>query len=122
MGICVPEKHGGHGADLLTYSMTAAELGRYCGATALTWNMHVSSTLWTGDLTDDLAMSDAERATHEERRAIHYKRIIEDGAIYAQPQTMFGGVAQPIYLAMAIMAGIVVGLRREVFEVAGVGA
>ena len=36
--------------------------------------------------------------------------------------TMFGGVAQPIYLALAIVAGIVVGLRREVFEVAGVGA
>ena len=28
MGICVPEKHGGHGADILTYSMNAAELGR----------------------------------------------------------------------------------------------
>lgn len=93
MGICVPEKHGGHGADLLTYSMTAAELGRYCGATTLTWNMHVSSTLWTGDLTDDLDMSDAERVTHEERRAIHYKRIIEDGAIYSQPFSEGGAAA-----------------------------
>ncbi len=93
MGICVPEKHGGHGADLLTYSMTAAELGRYCGATALTWNMHVSSTLWTGDLTNDLPMSDAERAIHEERRAIHYKRIVEDGAIYSQPFSEGGAAA-----------------------------
>ena len=93
MGICVPEKYGGHGADILTYSMTAAELGRYCGSTALTWNMHVSSTLWTGDLTDDLDMSDTERATHERRRAIHYKRIVEDGAIYAQPFSEGGAAA-----------------------------
>ncbi|MEM7126054.1 MAG: acyl-CoA dehydrogenase family protein [Chloroflexota bacterium] len=93
MGICVPEKYGGYGADILTYAMTAAELGRYCGATALTWNMHVSSTLWTGDLTDDLEMSPDERAIHEERRAIHYKRIIQEGAIYAQPFSEGGAAA-----------------------------
>ena len=93
MGICVPEKYGGHGADILTYSLTAAELGRYCGATALTWNMHVSSTLWTGDLTDDLDMSAADRAIHEEKRAIHYKRIVADGAIYSQPFSEGGAAA-----------------------------
>lgn len=93
MGICVPEKHGGHGADILTYAMTAAELGRYCGATALTWNMHVSSTLWTGDLTDDLEMSDEERATHERKRAVHYRRIVEEGAIYSQPFSEGGAAA-----------------------------
>ena len=93
MGICVPEKHGGHGADLLTYAMTAAELGRYCGATALTWNMHVSSTLWTGDLTDDLEMDEAQRVIHEKRRAVHYKRIVEDAAIYSQPFSEGGAAA-----------------------------
>ncbi|MEM7286849.1 MAG: zf-HC2 domain-containing protein [Actinomycetota bacterium] len=36
--------------------------------------------------------------------------------------TLFGGIAQPIYLALAVIAGIVVVMRREVFEVAGVGA
>ncbi len=93
MGICIPEKHGGHGADILTYAMTAAELGRYCGATALTWNMHVSSTLWTGDLTDDLEMSAEQRTTHEQKRAIHFKRIVEDGAIYSQPFSEGGAAA-----------------------------
>ncbi|MFT5194133.1 MAG: alkylation response protein AidB-like acyl-CoA dehydrogenase [Cellvibrionaceae bacterium] len=93
MGICIPEKHGGHGADLLTYAMTAAELGRYCGATALTWNMHVSSTLWTGDLTDDLDMSAEDRAIQDARRAIHYKRILEEGAIYSQPFSEGGAAA-----------------------------
>jgi alkylation response protein AidB-like acyl-CoA dehydrogenase len=44
-------------------------------------------------LSDDLDMSDEERATHKRRRAIHYKRIIEDGAIYAQPFSEGGAAA-----------------------------
>ena len=27
-GICIPKQYGGHGADLLTYGLTAAEIGR----------------------------------------------------------------------------------------------
>ena len=92
-GICVPKQYGGHGADLLTYSMTAAEIGRYCGGTALTYNMHVSSTLWTGDLADGLPMSDEDRANHHQRRAEHYERIL-NGAIYAQPFSE-GGATLP---------------------------
>src|SRR5260221_5501265 len=84
LGIAIPKRHGGLGADYQTYSLAAAELGRYCGATALTWNMHVCSTLWSGPLADDLDMSAETRAIHESRRAIHYKRIIEHGAIYSQ--------------------------------------
>ena len=49
----MPKKYGGLGADFLTYAMVAAEIGRYCGATALTFNMHVCSTLWRGVLADD---------------------------------------------------------------------
>ena len=93
MGICVPEAYGGHGADLLTYALTAAEIGRYCGATALTWNMHVASTLWTGDLADDLPMQPEERAAHHVRRGRHYRRILEEGAIYAQPFSEGGAAA-----------------------------
>lgn len=36
--------------------------------------------------------------------------------------TVFGAVAQPIYLALAVVAGLVVARRREAFEVVGVGA
>ena len=46
LGVSIPKKHGGLGADYQTYALAAAEIGRYCGATALTWNMHVCSTLW----------------------------------------------------------------------------
>jgi len=47
--------------------------------------MHVCSTLWSGPLADDLEMDAATRAKHERRRAIHYKRVVDDGAIYSQP-------------------------------------
>jgi alkylation response protein AidB-like acyl-CoA dehydrogenase len=93
LGISVPKANGGSGADYQTYSLAAAEIGRYCGATALTWNMHVCSTLWSGPLADDLDMDAQTRADHERRRAVHYKRILEDGAIYAQPFSEGGAAA-----------------------------
>lgn len=93
LGICVPKEDGGHGAPFRTYMMTAAEIGRYCGATALTWNMHVCSCLWTGALTDDLEIEAGERELHRQRRAVHYKRILEDGAIYSQPFSEGGAAA-----------------------------
>ena len=93
LGIAIPKKHGGLGADYQTYALAAAEIGRYCGATALTWNMHVCSTLWSGPLADDLDMDAATRAEHEQRRAVHYKRIVEDGAIYSQPFSEGGAAA-----------------------------
>ena len=62
LAVCVPKEHGGHGADLKSYALMAAEIGRYCGSTALTFNMHVSSCLWTGALADDLPMTDAQRS------------------------------------------------------------
>jgi alkylation response protein AidB-like acyl-CoA dehydrogenase len=91
--ICVPKEHGGLGASFRTYCLAAAELGRYCGATALSWNMHVCSTLWTGALADDLEMSAKERTEHNARRPAHYRRIVEGGAIYSQPFSEGGAAA-----------------------------
>jgi alkylation response protein AidB-like acyl-CoA dehydrogenase len=85
LGLCVPKAHGGMGADFETYCLAAAEMGRWCGATALTFNMHACSALWTGPLADDLEMEKSERDELEKLRAGHYKRIVEKGAIYAQP-------------------------------------
>ncbi len=93
LGVCIPRADGGLGADYRAYCLAAAELGRHCGATALTWNMHVCSTLWTGVLTDDLEMDDATRAAHHARRAVHYRRILEHGAIYSQPFSEGGAAA-----------------------------
>src|SRR4249919_1914096 len=77
LSICIPKADGGSGADFQTYCIAAAELGRYCGATALSWNMHVCSTLWSGPLADDLPMSPSERDAHNTRRRMHYRRILE---------------------------------------------
>ena len=93
LSICVPKGDGGAGASFRTYCLAAAELGRYCGATALSWNMHVCSTLWTGALADDLIMTTDERAEHNERRRLHYKRIVGDGALYSQPFSEGGAAA-----------------------------
>jgi len=83
--LCVPEKYGGLGADLLTYCIVAAEIGRHCGATALTYNMHICSTLWSGMLADDLDLSVEQRAEHEGYRELHFSRIVQEGKLYAQP-------------------------------------
>jgi alkylation response protein AidB-like acyl-CoA dehydrogenase len=93
LAICIPEPMGGLGADYQTYCLAAAELGRHCGATALSWNMHVASTLWPGALADDLPMSPEDRHAHETRRRLHFRRIVEDGALYAQPFSEEGGTA-----------------------------
>lgn len=93
LGICIPQDAGGEGADYRAYALTAAEIGRYCGTTALTWNMHVSSCLWSGALADTLDMNEQERADHQRRRLIHYRRILDNGAIYAQPFSEGGSAA-----------------------------
>ena len=93
LGIAIPKEYGGHGADFKTYSLTAAEIGRYCAATALSFNMHVCSCLWSGRLLDSLEYDETLRAEHAEKRARHYKRILEDGAVYAQPFSEGGDAA-----------------------------
>ncbi len=85
LAVCVPANRGGRGADYATYALVAAELGRHCGATALTFNMHVCSTLWSGALADDLEMTPDQRAAHESNRRVHFRRIVDEGALYAQP-------------------------------------
>src|SRR5258706_5474398 len=59
LGIAIPKRHGGLGADYQTYAVAAAEIGRYCGATAPTWNMHGCSTLWSRPLADGIEMDPA---------------------------------------------------------------
>jgi alkylation response protein AidB-like acyl-CoA dehydrogenase len=107
LGLTIPERHGGLGADYATYALVSAELGRWCGTTALTFNMHACSMLWPGRVADDLPMSAEDRALHERRRARVYERVLRDGAIFAQPfsepnsaaapgQAPFGTTARPV--------------------------
>ncbi len=91
--ICVPRAHGGLGADFATYVMVAAEIGRHCGATALSWNMHVSSCMWSGFIADALEMTPEQRADHEANRALHCANIVERGKVYSQPFSEGGAAA-----------------------------
>jgi len=93
LGICVPRAHGGLGADFATYVMVAAELGRHCGSTALSFNMHVCSTMWSGFIADSLDMTAAERTEHERIRGIHYGRVVGQGKVYSQPFSEGGAAA-----------------------------
>lgn len=123
LGICVPQSHGGLGADFATYALVAAEIGRHCGATALTLNMHVSSTMWSGFIADDLTMTLEQRAGHAAHRAVHYQRIVEQGKVYSQPFSEGGAAAAgkaPFgTLARKVEGGYVVNGRKIFASLAG---
>jgi alkylation response protein AidB-like acyl-CoA dehydrogenase len=85
LGLTIPKRYGGLGAEYTTYALVSAELGRWCGATALTFNMHACTMLWSSQMADDLPMSDEDRGLHDRRRASLYERVIRDGALFAQP-------------------------------------
>ena len=83
--LCVPKAYGGHGANLFTYALVSATLGKHCGATALTFNMHACSALWPGLMADALDMTPAQRSEHEQRRVMHFRRMVDEGDVYAHP-------------------------------------
>jgi alkylation response protein AidB-like acyl-CoA dehydrogenase len=123
LGICVPEAHGGLGADFETYVLVAAEIGRWCGSTALSFNMHVSSCLWSGRIADALEMTPEQRTDHERIRAIHYRRIVEQGKVYAQPFSEGGaaaaGAAPWGTVARKVDGGYVIDGRKIFASLAG---
>lgn len=85
LGLCIPESHGGLGASFADYVRVSEEIGRHCGATALTFNMHVATMLWTGEVADLLDMTTDERSRHEVVRAELYRGVLEEGHIHSQP-------------------------------------
>ena len=85
LSLVIPEQYGGLGCDYETYMMVAAEMGRWCGATALTFNMHTSTMMWSSRMADDLEMTQEQRQRHEHRRSAIYHRVINEGLIFAQP-------------------------------------
>lgn len=84
-GLVIPERYGGLGADYATYALVSAEIGRWCGATALTFNMHSATMMWSSRMADDLEMTEEERVTHERRRSAIYAQVIGEGKLFAQP-------------------------------------
>ncbi len=107
LGLCIPERYGGMGATFKDYMYISAELARFCPTTALTYNMHSQTVLWTGILADDLDMPADVRERHEVRRAELYRWILEDGAIMSQP--LSEGIARGATAGVATTATPVEG-------------
>jgi alkylation response protein AidB-like acyl-CoA dehydrogenase len=85
LALCIPEDHGGLGADFATYARVSAELARYAPATALAFNMHCVTMMLTGQIADELSWDPDDDAVREERRARLYAGVVEDGELHAQP-------------------------------------
>jgi alkylation response protein AidB-like acyl-CoA dehydrogenase len=84
LGLCVPRRLGGMGADYRTYMLVASRIAYYCAATANTFNMHNANALWTADMVDQLDLTPEQQASHERNRQHHGARMLA-GKIYAQP-------------------------------------
>ena len=87
LGLCVPERYGGLGADFETYCLVAEQIAQGNASTALTFNMHCLVMLMMGPIADDMAMSPAARERHETLRVAKYREVVEDGAFYGQPHS-----------------------------------
>ena len=85
LAVCIPEADGGLGGDFVGYALCAEELGRHCLSTALTFNMHVATTLLTGQIADDMELSDEHRAQLHANRSILRQGIVERSTIHSQP-------------------------------------
>ena len=69
LGLCVPDRHGGLGADYETYCLVAEQLAQGNASTSLTFNMHCLTMLMMGVLADAMAMSSRRaRASREAPR------------------------------------------------------
>ena len=87
LGLCVPERYGGLGADFETYCLVSEQIARGNASTALTYNMHALTMLMMGHFLKDLKLSPEVRARHEELSARRYRQVVERGVFYGQPHS-----------------------------------
>ena len=85
LGLSIPEEFGGWGFSMGEYAMVGAEIAKYCGATALTFNMHNSSMAWSRFMFDMPNLTDTERAEFAPLRRRQFTRAMKERAIYSQP-------------------------------------
>ena len=87
LGLCVPERHGGLGADLETYCLVSEQIARGNAATALTYNMHALTMLMMGPLSDGLDLPPEVRQRHEELSGRRYREVLDQGVFFGQPHS-----------------------------------
>ena len=85
LGLSILHEYGGWGFSMGEYAMVGAEIAKYCGATALTFNMHNSSMAWSRFMYDMPNLTEAERAEFAPLREKQFRRAMKERAIYSQP-------------------------------------
>ena len=80
-GLNIPTELGGGGVGLLGWSLAAEELGRGCGSTALSFNMHLSVV---GPVMESSVVPDATKKRLAEM-VVHQKKLI--GGNFSEPTT-----------------------------------
>ena len=68
LGLCIPQEFGGPGFSMFEYAMVGAEIAKYCGATALTFNLHNSSMAWSRFMYEMPNLTEADRAAFAPQR------------------------------------------------------
>src|SRR5712664_1034924 len=87
LALCVPERHGGLGADYETYCLVAEQLAQGNASTSLTFNMHCLTMLMMGEIADAMPMPAPVRERHQKLRAAKFREVIEHGVFYGQPHS-----------------------------------
>jgi alkylation response protein AidB-like acyl-CoA dehydrogenase len=87
LGLCVPERHGGLGADYETYCLVAEQIAQGDASASLTFNMHCLTMLMMGEIADAMPMPAAARERHEKLRAAKFREVVEQGVFYGQPHS-----------------------------------
>ena len=73
------------GFSMFEYAMVGAEIAKYCGATALTFNMHNSSMAWSRFMYELPNLTEAGRAIFAPLRERQFRRAMVEKAIFSQP-------------------------------------
>ena len=87
LGLGVPDRYDGLGADYETYCLVAEQIAQGNASTALTFNMHCLTMLMMGPIADNMPMPPTARERHEKLRAAKFREVVEDGAVYGQPHS-----------------------------------
>jgi alkylation response protein AidB-like acyl-CoA dehydrogenase len=87
LGLCIPERYGGLGADYESYCLVAEQIAQGNASTALTFNMHCLTMLMMGVIADSMPMPSRARERHETLRAAKFREVLEKGAFYGQPHS-----------------------------------
>ena len=87
LGLCIPERYGGLGADYETYCLVAEQLAQGDASTALTFNMHCLTMLMMGEIADAMALPAPVRERHEKLRVAKFREVLDHGVFYGQPHS-----------------------------------